>query len=117
MKKLSELLREAAADPKIEQTDGAYYREDCDTEGKLCLCAMGAAYYKATGELPEYLDVDFDYDDEGGPIENSGFDLQGLLWDYVDTFQLGYFEDIVNWNDIEGLTFEQIADKLEEQTS
>lgn len=100
--KLSELIRKGAA--MVDgQCQGDYICDD-GQDGVYC-CAAGAAYYAFTGDLPRPI-ITYGILSTDSPIDvlaNAGIHLL----DYDKGI------DVVEWNDAENLTFEEIALKLE----
>ncbi len=105
MTKLSELIRKAATDSGIVQGTRGFYFDD-DVEDKLCLCALGAAYYLWTGELPPPVDCE---EGEYGQVEE--FWMHNKLRD-LEGFDRDITSDVIEWNDICKLSFVEIAENL-----
>lgn len=97
-RKLSALIRKGAA-----MVDGRQWFEDdyigYNEDGQLCLCAIGAAYYALTGNLPV-----------------SGFhedcDVGSVMREYASASSVSII-DVISLNDDHHLTFEEIAEFLE----
>ncbi len=58
--KLSELIRKGAAMVEGRQCIDDYITYD--TDGKVCLCVLGAAYYALTGNLPIPAAAEYEVD-------------------------------------------------------
>lgn len=99
--KLSELIRKGAAMVDGRQAFGDFIKYD--GEGNVCLCAIGAAYYALTGELPKsYLSPrPDDYKNAYDTVINGGV--------HFPEFRISHLNDELR------MTHEEIAAALEEK--
>lgn len=112
--KLSEAIREGA---KLRpQCASAMFRQSDFTDGVLCSCALGAAYEATFKEVP-YMGGDINDDALLKAMrslrkEYPELSLYSSVYDLIHDSALSVA--IANWNDVDGLTREAIADRLAE---